>query len=170
MNRYFGRVKSSAFILSVSFTLLTLLNACLPVLLRNQVGNEKSVIINGTEVPPVADLIPENVREGEQLYKEFCASCHGIDLKGAVNWKTTLDDGSLPPPPQDSSGHTWHHSDTVLERIILEGGFKLYGGTMPAFGDDLTKEQAVLILDFFKSNWEKDEREFQWWITITEKK
>jgi len=165
MKGYLGRLKISVIGFSV---LVILLNACVPNLHSGETENDENVIINGTEVPPVADLIPENVSEGERLYMEYCASCHGSNLEGALNWKITLEDGTLPPPPQDNSGHTWHHSDTVLQGIILEGGARLYGGTMPAFEDDLTQDQAAMILDFFKSKWGKDEREYQWWITITE--
>jgi len=38
---------------------------------------------------------------------------------------------------------------------------------MPAFKDQLTRDEAMMILDFIKSKWGKDEREFQWWITAT---
>jgi cytochrome c len=167
MKRFFGRLKLSTISFSI---LLLLLNACVPDSPGNKTVNNNGVIINGTEVPPVADLIPENISEGEQLYMEYCASCHGSNLEGALNWKIPLEDGTLPAPPQDNSGHTWHHSDAILQRIVLEGGAKLYGGTMPAFDDQLTQEQAAMILDYFKSQWGKDEREYQWWITVTENK
>jgi len=38
---------------------------------------------------------------------------------------------------------------------------------MPAFRDKLTEDQSRLILDFIKSNWDKDKREFHWWMTVT---
>lgn len=134
-----------------------------------QPAGNNPVVINGTEVPPVPGLDSTRVAQGEQLYRQYCASCHGANLEGARDWKERLVDGSLPPPPHDSTGHTWHHPDEVLVSIILEGGEKLYGGTMPAFGDRLTSEQAGMVLDFFKSRWGKDEREYQWWMTATDK-
>jgi mono/diheme cytochrome c family protein len=131
-----------------------------------QPADGSPVVINGTEVPPLPRLDSERVAQGEQLYRQYCAGCHGANLEGAPDWRKRLADGSLPPPPHDSSGHTWHHPDELLARIILEGGEKLYGGTMPAFGNRLTREQANMILEYFKSRWGKDEREYQWWMTM----
>lgn len=128
---------------------------------------DEPVTINGISVPPAPPLSPEMVDQGETLYLQYCASCHGVNLEGASNWKQALPDGSFPPPPQDSTGHTWHHSDTVLLIIIAEGGDPEFGGTMPSFGDKLTEEETVSVLDIFKSKWGKNEREFQWWVTNT---
>ena len=127
------------------------------------------VIINETAVSPVPTLNPDRVAQGEQLYAQHCASCHGANLEGAPDWKKSLEDGSLPPPPHDSSGHTWHHPDSLLLTIIAKGGQAVYDNAkMPAFGDKLTEDEITAILDFIKSKWGKDEREFQWWITYTQ--
>jgi mono/diheme cytochrome c family protein len=128
---------------------------------------DEPVTINGITVPPAPPLSLEMVDQGETLYLQYCASCHGGNLEGAPNWKLSLPDGSFPPPPQDSTGHTWHHSDTVLLNIIAEGGDPEFGGTMPSYGDILTEEEIASVLDFFKSKWGKNEREFQWWVTNT---
>lgn len=104
------------------------------------------------------------VATGAELYQENCASCHRADLSGDPNWKTPNDDGSYPPPPHDSSGHTWHHSDRVLIEIIRDGsGFPQ--SRMPAFGDRLTEEEIGAILEFFKESWGPQERAFQQQMT-----
>ena len=36
---------------------------------------------------------------------------------------------------------------------------------MPAFGDQLIEEEAIAILEFIKSWWGPEEREFQWQVT-----
>ena len=123
------------------------------------------VIINQTAVPPVPTLNSESVVQGEILYAQYCAVCHGANLAGASNWKQLLPDGSLPPPPHDSTGHTWHHSDELLISIILNGGDTTQGSKMPAFKNKLTEEDAISILEFIKTSWGREEREFQWWIT-----
>lgn len=58
---------------------------------------------------------------GRQVYVEHCASCHGANLEGQPNWKQRLPTGRLPAPPHDATGHTWHHSDRQLFRIVSSG-------------------------------------------------
>ena len=116
--------------------------------------------------PP--DLDPAKVVIGAELYASLCASCHGADLGGDPNWRVMNEDGSFPPPPQDSSGHTWHHGDDLLVEIILEGsGFRQ--SRMSAFGDRLREDEVLAILEFFKSNWGTQERKVQWEVTLRER-
>ena len=129
----------------------------------------RAVIINQTAVPPLQTLNPENVAQGEILYSQYCAKCHGANLEGAANWKQRLPDGSLPPPPHDSSGHTWHHSDEVLISVIENGGDPADNSKMTAFKDQLSREEIVAILEFIKSKWSREEREYQWWMTARPK-
>lgn len=126
----------------------------------------KPVVINQTAVAPLPTLNPEIMMQGEVLYAQHCASCHGVDLKGSPTWKELSPDGSLPPPPHDSTGHTWHHTDELLISIILNGGDTASNSKMPAFKNALTEEDAISILEFIKSSWGREEREFQWWITV----
>jgi mono/diheme cytochrome c family protein len=107
---------------------------------------------------------PETER-GAALYAEHCASCHGADLKGQPNWREPGPDGRLPAPPHDASGHTWHHSDALLVRIIRDGTAAVVGGgyesDMPGFGDVLSEADITAILDFLKSRWPERERSWQ---------
>jgi mono/diheme cytochrome c family protein len=125
------------------------------------------VVINGTAVPPIPALIPARVQQGAGLYAQHCAACHGTNLEGAPNWKQPDADGAYPPPPHDSSGHTWHHADDLLLSIVQNGGDPAFNSRMPAFKDKLSTEEILAILEFFKSRWGPEEREFQWWITST---
>ncbi len=134
----------------------------------------RQVIVNGTAAPPVPTLNPGRVDQGAAVYARNCASCHGAILEGQKNWKELLPDGSLPAPPHDDSGHTWHHSDGVLQDITTRGGQLVYGSadspsTMPAFGGTLTEADTAAILEFFKSRWGTEQREYQWWMTATGK-
>ncbi|MEW6568627.1 MAG: cytochrome c [Chloroflexota bacterium] len=124
-------------------------------------------MINNTAVPPLPTLDAARVARGGQHYTQNCASCHGASLEGAQDWREPLPDGSFPPPPHDSSGHTWHHPDDLLLRIMAEGGDPAYNSRMPAFGASLSPEEMSSILEFIKSSWGPEEREFQWWITGT---
>lgn len=131
------------------------------------------VIINGTAVPPVPTPNSEQTARGATLYAQNCASCHGPNLEGQPNWKERLPDGSLPAPPHNDSGHTWHHADKVLVDITTSGGQAVYGSdnftsNMPAFGETLSDSDIAAILEFIKTQWGKDQRERQWWVTVTE--
>ncbi len=122
------------------------------------------VTINGVTVPPVPTLNPDQVAQGQQLYANYCSSCHGANLEGQPNWKQPLPDGKLLPPPHDSNGHTWHHPDDLLLQIIANGGDPAIS-TMPAFRDTLSDAEMRAVLAFIKTSWGREEREFQWWVS-----
>ena len=68
------------------------------------------------------------------------------------------EDGRLPPPPLNGDGHTWHHSDGVLYGIVSEGGLGLgFGSNMPAFKEQLTREEIIAVLEYVKTLWEGKE-------------
>tara|TARA_B100001057_G_scaffold439388_1_gene472527 strand:- start:63 stop:362 length:300 start_codon:yes stop_codon:yes gene_type:complete len=51
---------------------------------------------------------------GKLVYKNNCASCHGVNLEGQKQWRQPDADGYMPAPPHDESGHTWHHPDEIF--------------------------------------------------------
>jgi len=51
--------------------------------------------------------------------------------------------------------------------ITALGGDPAYNGVMPGFSNNLTTDQIQMILDFIKSQWGREEREYQWWISVT---
>ena len=64
------------------------------------------------------------------------------------------ENGRLRPPPLNGDGHTWHHADGVLYRIVSEGGTGLgFGSDMPAFKDELSHEAIIAVLEFVKTWW-----------------
>ena len=106
--------------------------------------------------PEDVDLIAR----GEAIYGQNCASCHGLDLEGQANWRSKNADGTLPAPPHDSSGHTWHHSDTVLFNITKWGTSAVVGSdyksNMPGFADILEDDEIWAVLQYIKSRWPED--------------
>ena len=99
---------------------------------------------------------------GRQVYDEHCASCHGVELEGEAAWRTRRADGTLPAPPHDASGHTWHHPDQQLFAITKEGiaafappGYKT---TMEGYAGILSDEEIWAVLDYIKSRWPEDLR------------
>ena len=110
----------------------------------------------------------ETLQLGKELYAETCSSCHGANLEGQPDWKRRLDNGRMPAPPHDASGHTWHHPDQDLLVIVRDGLGAIVPGyerDMPAFGSTLTDEDIGAILAFIKSTWPEREREFQAQVT-----
>jgi mono/diheme cytochrome c family protein len=118
-------------------------------------------------MPLPEGLDPTAVAHGETLYVRYCASCHGIDLSGDPDWMTPNADGSYPPPPHDSTGHTWHHSDGLLLEIVRDGS-PFARSNMPAFGSILADDDIMAIIEYFKAHWGVEEREFQRSVTERE--
>ena len=106
---------------------------------------------------------------GAAIYAENCASCHGADLKGEADWQTPNPDGTLPAPPHDEDGHTWHHSDRLLVNYIKLGGARAlaqdgvvgFKSGMPAFEGILSDAEIDAVLDFIKSRWPEEIRKIQ---------
>lgn len=114
--------------------------------------------------PPLPPLDPAAVRAGEATYQQHCASCHQPDLSGASDWMIPNDDGTLKPPPQDSTGHTWHHPDQLLLEIVRDG-IDVPTSRMPTFASTLTDDEILAVLEFIKASWGEQERAFQWEVT-----
>ena len=109
-----------------------------------------------------------DLAEGEQLYQDYCAACHGTNLEGQPDWRSSGPDGILPAPPHDETGHTWHHADSGLFDYTKLGGAEAlarqgvdFKSGMPGFGDQLTDRQIRNILAFIKSTWPDRQQEVQ---------
>jgi mono/diheme cytochrome c family protein len=115
--------------------------------------------------PPVQALDPRQVARGQTIYQTYCAQCHGLKGEGQTNWRQQNPDDTYPPPPHDSTGHTWHHGDGLLYRIVRDGGtiYETPGfkSAMPAFGGQLDSEETKAVITYLKSLWGLKERSFQ---------
>jgi mono/diheme cytochrome c family protein len=82
-----------------------------------------------------------SIRAGSQLFRRFCARCHGTDGRG------TDMRGSLPEIP-DFTVAGWHErrSDPQLIAVVLDGK----GSGMPAFGDKLARQQVRHLIAFLR--------------------
>ena len=94
----------------------------------------------------------EQVANGEKLFRQNCAACHGQNAEATPNWKQTDANGNYPAPPLNGTAHAWHHDLDLLRRTVREGGTKL-GGQMPAFEGVLSAEQIDSVIAFFQSKW-----------------
>nr|WP_230534303.1 cytochrome c [Microvirga roseola] len=101
---------------------------------------------------------------GRQLYASYCAACHGAALEGQPDWQTPKEDGRMPAPPHDESGHTWHHGDRELFLITKKGMGAVvpgYESDMPAFEGILSDAEIRAVLAFIRSTWSARAREYQ---------
>ena len=121
-------------------------------------------------VTPYPTLDVGKVSRGREIYQQNCATCHGANAGGAANWATPGPDGLYPPPPHDDIGHTWHHSDRVLYEIIRDGmGDPLRPDSplrMPAWGSTLSDADIRAAIEYFKSLWTAEHRQWQWNETL----
>ncbi len=127
----------------------------------------------GAPPPPLIDLNlsdaglptaePAALALGSAVYARHCASCHGARGEGEPDWQVERADGTLPAPPHDASGHTWHHADAELIRIIRDGGtVYMPNSRMPAFGETLSPAEIQAVLDYIKASfWGPRERVYQ---------
>ena len=115
----------------------------------------------------VRERSPDNgaeIARGRSIYAEFCASCHGASLEGQPDWQTRMPNGRMPAPPHDETGHTWHHPDQDLFRIVKEGVAAIVPGyetDMPAFGAVLTDGEIIAVLNYIKGTWPEEQRDYQ---------
>nr|CAD6630068.1 cytochrome c [arsenite-oxidising bacterium NT-25] len=117
-------------------------------------------------------MSPKEISVGRQHYADNCSSCHGAKLEGQADWKRRLDNGKMPAPPHDETGHTWHHSDQDLFTITKSGVAAVvpgYDSGMPAFDGVLSDAEIRVVLAYIKSKWPDRQREYQEKITANER-
>lgn len=121
---------------------------------------------SGPEPASASLLKPDDKRivaAGAAIYAANCASCHGADLKGQADWQSPGDDGLMPAPPHDETGHTWHHPDEILFAITKHGvaraaNLKDYKSAMPVYEGVLSDEEIIAVLSWIKAQWPEEIR------------
>ena len=119
----------------------------------------------GEPVAEVAETAPASPvrasRSGEEVFASICATCHGTEGQGQPDWHIPNEDGTMPAPPLNGDGHTWHHGDGFLYRIVQDGGrfqedpelLPDFRSAMPAFGAQLTHEETIAVITYIKGLW-----------------
>lgn len=115
------------------------------------------------------ELLDRDLENGQSLYTEHCAVCHGADLEGQPNWQTPDENGVLPAPPHDVTGHTWHHGNQLLFDYTKLGGAETlaargisdFNSGMPGFDGTLTDGDIWDVLGYIRSTWPDEVRDIQ---------
>ena len=131
----------------------------IPQAIFNALTNLKSCLIKIKVSSIMLVNKPLMIARGKIAYQNNCASCHQVNLSGAENWKGVDEDGHRKAPPLNGTGHTWHHDDETLHKIIkygLVGIISDYEGKMGAFGDKLNDKDIDSVLAYIKSFWPDD--------------
>ena len=105
-------------------------------------------------------ITEESLAQGRAVYQANCAVCHGPNAEGQPYWHIRKADGTLPPPPLNGDGHTWHHGDGTLYTYVSQGGAAFespavpgHKSGMPAFGDSLSHGEIVSVINYVKRLW-----------------
>ena len=122
-----------------------------------------------TIVVAAHELEDRDLVRGQALYAEQCASCHGAELQGQPNWQRQTDDGTMPAPPHDETGHTWHHDNRLLfsytklggQGALAERGITNFKSGMPGFADVISYEEIWDILAYIRSTWPERVQDIQ---------
>ena len=117
---------------------------------------QAAAAFQATQICTAIDLDPDMIQAGNIIYTENCAACHGAGLQGAPDWETPHEDGSYPPPPLNSAAHAWQHSDSSLIRTVTNGRGVGKTNSMPAFGEQLSQDQVLEVIEYIKSTWDAD--------------
>ncbi len=106
------------------------------------------------------------LERGADLYQTYCRTCHGGASGGRI---------SDSPPPHNSNGHTWHHSDCQLIDTVMNGSpmgqmMRLMPGgedarAMPLFVNTLSEQDVEAILAYVKTWWRQAQRDHQARVT-----
>jgi mono/diheme cytochrome c family protein len=139
-----------------------------PILLLFAAGcaSESPIVVRGVRFDR------ERLSHGQQLYIQYCASCHGANGEGqfptAPNQPDTT--GRIGAPPHNGAGHTWHHGDELLFRYVYEGGMgdPEHFYPMPAFRDQLAEDDIWAVIAYLKTLWNEEQRANQQRVTEAE--
>lgn len=142
---------SLVFVLSVIAFIVLVLTGC------DNASQPQNNTVKTSQAAPLTPVEPRwysqsQVSRGYDVFQANCAVCHKPDASGTEDWKELDENGKLPPPPLNGTAHTWHHSLSILQRVVKKGGIPL-GGSMPAFEETLSATQIDDVIAWVQSNW-----------------
>ena len=129
-----------------------------PIKTRTRLLSALAIVVMAAVLLPACG--PSEIERGQAVFQANCAACHGELGQGQPDWHIRTASGVLPAPPLNGDGHTWHHGDGTLYRTVSLGGaiyespdVPSFKSGMPAFGQKLTHEEIVAVINYAKSQW-----------------
>jgi len=93
-----------------------------------------------------SNRLEPSVRQGELLYKTYCARCHGKEGKGDGRMAKIV----KTPPPFDLTKS--RQPDDYLALIIIGGGeIMKRSAQMPPWGDELSRQDTLSVIAYIKT-------------------
>ena len=92
----------------------------------------------------------EAPEDGKRLYEKYCASCHGVDARGATELAKLFERDAPDLTKIATRRGGWFPE--VLVKEIVDGRFVVHGGRqMPVWGEVLTTDQITLVTEYIYS-------------------
>jgi mono/diheme cytochrome c family protein len=96
---------------------------------------------------PVLPLAAEPAQKGRALYGKYCASCHGLDGRGATEL-AKLFEKDAPDLTRIATRRGGWFPEVLVEEIV-DGRFAAHGGRqMPVWGETLTRDEIILVTEY----------------------
>ncbi len=96
-----------------------------------------------------AQPVDRSALDGQQLYDAACAACHGRDGRGQPIAVRGFD---VDLPDFTDCGLTTPEADLDWLSVVHQGGpARAFDRMMPAFGDELTEAQILLVIDHVRA-------------------
>jgi mono/diheme cytochrome c family protein len=115
-----GRLLGAGFLVALAFPLSACTAHEKPSTVETAMANVAKDIVIPIETESLKNPLPSNqqvVTQGQQIYLQSCAICHGTDGHG----QTTLGQGMYPPVMDLTSPHVQHWDDSEMFWIIQNG-------------------------------------------------
>jgi mono/diheme cytochrome c family protein len=109
-----------------------------------------SIAPYGTTAAPqsAAPQTPARERTGQELFRAACAACHGLDGRGAPRSTVGFDN---PLPDFSDCSFATREPNADWFSIVHGGGpTRAFTRRMPAFGQALSDDEIIRILDFLR--------------------
>jgi mono/diheme cytochrome c family protein len=107
-------------------------------------AKDVAIPIQARSLPNPVPASDEAISQGQQIYTQSCALCHGPDGRGG----TDLGRNMYPPAMDLNSPHVQHWTDAELFWII-QNGVRLTG--MPSWKSTLPEADTWKVVDFMRN-------------------